>query len=298
MLFRNLLLLKLPKDWNLASIDLEEKLITRPLQACGHFDMSSRGWVKTGHEERLVHAAGAQWLITLGVEQKLLPASLIRQVAQEKAVELAAEQGFAVGRKQMRDLQRQVGDELRGRALCRRRLTPAWLDTTGGWLLIDSAGAARGEEVVETLRDTLGSFAAVPPDTERSPQASMSAWLRSSQVPGPFTIDDELELKGQDKSRATVRYSRHPLDAAEIAAHLDEGLMPTRLGLTWRDRISFVLTDKLQLKRIAFVELAETPDDGQKAEPAEQFAAEFLLLTGELQALLADLMAVLNEATT
>jgi len=50
MLFRNLLLLKLPKDWNLQSIDLEEKLITRPLQPCGHFDMSSRGWVKSGHE--------------------------------------------------------------------------------------------------------------------------------------------------------------------------------------------------------------------------------------------------------
>jgi len=295
MLFRNLLLLKLPKDWNLQSIDLEEKLITRPLQACGHFDMSSRGWVKSGQEERLVHAAGAQWLITLGVEQKLLPASLIRQVALEKAVELAAEQGFAVGRKQMRDLQRQVGDELRGRALCRRRLTPAWLDTANGWLLIDAAGAARGEELVETLRDTLGSFAAVPPETTRSPQASMSAWLRRSQVPGPFTIDDELELKGQDKSRATVRYTRHPLDAAEVASHLDEGLAPTRLGLTWRDRISFVLTDKLQLKRIAFVELAETADDSPQGDAAEKFTAEFLLLTGELSALLADLMMALEE---
>jgi len=295
MLFRNLLLMKLPADWALSPIDLEEKLITRPLRPCGHFEMWSRGWVKPAHEERLVYANADQHLITLGVEQKLLPASLIRQVALEKAAELAAEQGFAVGRKQMRDLQRQVGDELRGRALCRRRQTPVWFDTQRGWLFIDSAGAARGDEVVETLRDTLGTFAAVPPDTERSPQSCMSRWLAQNQMTGPFTLDDELELKGQDKSKAVLRWSRHPFDTDEIKAHMAEGLAPTRLGLTWRDRVSFVLTDKLQIKRIQFVGLEDSPDDGQQGDPAERFAAEFLLLTGELGLLVTDLMAALNE---
>lgn len=295
MLFRNLLPMRLPSDWALTPIDLEEKLITRPLRPCNAFEMWSRGWVQSSPEQRLVHAAGEQHLIALGVEQKLLPASLIRQVAADRAAELAAEQGFAVGRKQLRDLQRQVADELRGRALCKRRQTAAWLDVAHGWLCIDSAGGSRADEVVETLRDTLGSFAAVPPQTERSPQSCMARWLAQDQAPPHFTLDDELELKGQDKSRAVLRWSRHPLDIAEIKTHMADGLVPTRLGLTWRDRVSFVLTDKLQLKRIQFIGLDEPVDDAQQTDPKEQFDAEFLLVSGELSLLLADLMAALNE---
>ena len=54
-------------------------------------------------------------------------------------------------------------------ARSRRRITRAWIDPEHGWLVVDAAGAARAEELIETLRDTLGSLAVQLVETERSP---------------------------------------------------------------------------------------------------------------------------------
>ena len=100
-----------------------------------------------------MHTVGLQHLIALGVNQKLLPASIIRQVTAERAEALAQEQGLPVGRRQMRDLKMRVTEELRAKSLTRRRITRAWIDPTNGWLAVDAAGIAKAEELIETLRD-------------------------------------------------------------------------------------------------------------------------------------------------
>src|SRR5690606_31311458 len=119
------------------------------LQPCGAFEMFSRGWVSPSGNDRLVHTVNNQHLIALGVDQKLLPASIIRQVATERAQALEQEQGYPVGRRQMRELKMRVTEELRARALTRRHVTRAWIDPANGWFAVDAAGVARAEELVE-----------------------------------------------------------------------------------------------------------------------------------------------------
>jgi len=278
----------------LSAADFESQLTGRTLQPCGPFDMSSRGWVAVTHGGRLLHTVNQQYLIALGTDDKLLPGSIVRQVAQERADVQAQEQGFPVGRKQMRDLRARVADELRARALTRRRVTRAWLDPAAGWFAVDASSIPRAEMLVETLSDTLGSFAPRAVETARSPQAAMASWLLRGEVPGRFSIDDDLELQTADKTKAIIRYTRHPLDGKEIRAHLAAGKYPTRLGLTWNDRVSFVLTDKIQVKRLDFLEMSED-DAGDDVDPAEQFDIDFAVMAGELASLLKDLTAVLGE---
>jgi recombination associated protein RdgC len=297
MLFKNLVFFRLPKEWNLTAADLEGQLANRMLQPCGPFDMSSRGWVTVTHGGRLLHTVNQQHLIALGTDDKLLPGSIVKQVAQERADIQAQEQGFPVGRKQMRDLRLRVADELRARALTRRRVTRAWIDSQGGWFAVDAASVPRAELLIETLSDTLGSFAPVGIETARSPQASMASWLLRGEAPARFSIDDELELQSADKAKAVIRYTRHPLDGKEIRAHLVAGKFPTRLGLTWRDRLSFVLTDKLQVKRLDFLETSKDDTAGDDVDPAEQFDIDFAVMAGELAALLQDLSGVLADAS-
>jgi recombination associated protein RdgC len=83
------------------------------------------------------------------------------------------------------------------------------------------------------------------------------------------------------------------LEAKEIRGHLNAGKYPTRLGLTWNDRLSFVLTDKLQIKRLDFLEMGTDDAQGDTVDPAEQFDIDFAVMTGELAAFLKDLTAVL-----
>lgn len=295
MLFKNLVFHRLPAKWDHSAADLEGLLSGRTLQPCGPFDMSSKGWVPVTQGGRLLHAVNQQYMLALGTDDKLLPGSIIKQVAQERAVIEAQEQGFPVGRKQMSDLRARVRDELRARALTRRRVTQAWIDPLAGWFAVNASSVPRAEMVVETLSDTLGSFAPVGIETSRSPQAAMASWLLRGAAPGRFSIDDDLELQSADKTKAMVKYTRHPLDGKEVRAHLAAGKFPTRLGLTWNDRVSFVLTDKLLIKRLEFLEMSKDDTAGDDVDPAEQFDIDFAVMAGELAALLKDLSAVLGE---
>ena len=298
MLFKNLVFHRLPAEWTPSATELEGQLAARTLQPCGPFEMSCRGWVPVTGGGRLLHTVNQQHMIALGENQKLLPGSIVRQVAQERAEILAEEQGFPVGRKQMRDLRARVADELRARALTRRRVTRAWIDPQGGWFAVDAAGIARAETVVEALGDTLGSFAPVAVETERSPHAAMASWLLRGEAPARFSIDDDLELQTADKSKTVIRYTRHPLDGKDIQAHLASGKYPTRLGLTWNDRVSFVLTDKLQVKRLEFLEMTKDAPEGEEVDPEEQFDIDFAVMAGELASLLGDLARVLGREST
>ena len=294
MFFKNLCLYRLPPGWNISAAEFESRLESRPLPPCGHFDMMTRGWVPVGPSARFLHTVGTHQMLALGVEQKLLPGSIIRQVAADQAVEIAMQQGYPVGRKQMRDLKLRVAEELRARALVKRRVTHAWLDLENGWFVVDAAGASRAEEVVETLRETLGSFAVIPADVTRSPRATMAAWIGLGSVGHHLSIDDDLELQAADGSRATIRHTRHAFDNAQVRQHFAAGFVATRLGLTWNGRISFVLSDKLQVKRVQFLEMEEGADEAQDADPMEQFDIDFAVMSGELSKLLADLIEALG----
>jgi recombination associated protein RdgC len=294
MWFKNLTVYRLPADWSWSAASLEEALARRPLQPCSPFEMRSMGWVAPATTDRLLHTLGEHHLLALGVEQKLLPASIVRQEAERRAKVQAATQGFAVGRRQMRALKMQVLEELRARALSRRRLTRAWIDPRSGWLVVDSASDRRAEELVETLRDTLGSLAVQKVDTERSPSACMAAWLMQSDASGAFSIEQDLELQSSEPAKSIVRYRRHPLDGKEVRAYVAGGKRPTQLGLTWNGRISFVLTEKLQIKRVEFLELAPERGDEEEIDPAEQFDLDFAVMAGELAKLIIELIRQLD----
>jgi recombination associated protein RdgC len=295
MLFKNLFVYRLPADWSWAPGDLETRLDANPLRPCGHFDMLTRGWQPVTKGGRLLHTVGQHRMLSLGTNQKLLPATVIRQVAEERAEAQAIEQGFPVGRKQMRDIRARVADELRPRAFTRRSTTRAWIDSGSGWFVIDAAGGPRAESVLETLVATLGSFVPLPLEGARSPHVFMSSWLMQGDAPFRFAIDDDLELQTADGAKSSVRYVRHPLDGKDIRSHLSGGKYPTRLGLTWNGRVSFVLTDKLCLRRIKFLEVGKDQSDAEEVDSAEQFDIDFAVMAGELSALLTDLAQIIES---
>jgi recombination associated protein RdgC len=298
MWFKNLALYRLPADWNVSASELEEKLGQRTLQPCSPLEMLSRGWVPPSGTGRLLHTVNQQHLIALGVEQKLLPASIIRQETAVRAAVLADSQGFPVGRRQMRDLKMRVTEELRARALNKRRTTRAWLDPVNGWFVVDAGSAGKAEELVEVLRDTLGTFAVQFVATQRTPHTSMAAWLTHGDAPGAFGIEQDLELQTADPNKATVRYVRHALDGKEIKAHLAAGKYPTRLGLTWNGRLAFVLTEKLLIKRVEFLEMTKDTPDGGEIDKDEQFDIDFTVMAGELAKMLDDLVQALGGDTS
>ena len=69
------------------------------------------------------------------------------------------------------------------------------------------------------------------------------------------------------------------------------GKLPTRLALTWNNRVSFVLTEGLQIKKLAFLDVVM---DGASTGKDDGFDADVAIATGELCKLLPDLIDALG----
>jgi recombination associated protein RdgC len=295
MWFKNLLIYRLTPDWHDDAASLQARLERHVFRGCMASDAQAQGWVPPrGNEGELVVSVERRLLICLGVEQKLLPSSVVKQYAQERLAELEDQQGFKPGRKQAQEVRDAVTLELLPRAFVKRRLTYCWIDPQGGWLVIDAGSSARAEEVIEQLKLSLGSLPLRPLNTQMSPAAAMTGWLASNEPPADFTIDRDCELRNVDEDRATVRYARHTLESPEIAQHIAAGKSATRLALTWQDRISLVLTDQLQVKRLAFLDLLKEEAERQAERADELFEADLAIMSGEFTRLLPALTEALG----
>ena len=298
MWFKNLQLYRLPVPWSIDLAKFDELLARGPFVKCPSNQPMSRGWVPPRRDGTLVHSLGGQWLIALSVEQRLLPSSVVNDEVKERAEQMAAQQGYEPGRKQLKELRERITDELMPRAFTRRRTTFVWIDPVNGWFCVDASSPAKAEEVIEHLRSCLDEFPLTMLYTQLSPASAMADWLAGGDAPTGFTIDRDCELKAVGEEKAAVRYVRHALDGdeigGEIKAHLASGKLPTRLALTWDDRISFILTEKLEIKRLAFLDLLKEQAEKTAEHADEQFDADFALMTGEIARFLPQIVEALG----
>src|SRR3546814_19571939 len=64
--------------------------------------------------------------------------------------------------------------------------------------------------------------------------------------------------------------------------------------MTWSDRISFVLTEALTIKRVTPLDVIKDESDTTAQNEDERFDADMMLMTGELSKMLTDLVAALG----
>ncbi|MBP6057007.1 MAG: recombination-associated protein RdgC [Nitrosomonas sp.] len=290
MWFRNLQAYRITSR-NITLNSLEEALSQHTLQQCMQMEMQSRGWVVPREEQQnFVHAYGQQWLIAFGVEKKLLPAGVINQHAKNRITQIEQMQGYKPGKKQVRDIKEATIIELLPRAFAQRHKTYAWIDAVKNRLVIDTASANKAEELVEGLIKSMHGFTLAPLETKISPSSAMTRWLSGDDLPSTFTIDRDCELQGMSDEKATVKYTHHVLDAEETVRHIRAGKKVIKLAMTWNCKISFVLHDNLQLRRIAPQDILKEPTESTE----ELFASDFAIMTGELSQLIADVIEALG----
>ncbi|MEC5384202.1 recombination-associated protein RdgC [Uliginosibacterium sp. H3] len=282
MWFRNLQLYRLPQNWDMTIERLDEQLGRLRFRPCGSQDLSTHGWISRQPEGSLVHSVGGQWLIALGIERRLLPSSVVKQVAADRAEEIEQQQGYKPGRKQIKEIREAVTQELLPRAFTTRSRIFSWIDPEAGWLVVDASSRKAADTVVESLHKALDELPLKLLNTRLSPATAMTEWLVANEAPVGFTIDQDCELRAITEEKSAVRYVRHALDGKEVQDHIVGGKQASKLALTFDDRLSIILNDKLELKRLQFLDVVK--DAAGDAEDAEAlFDAEFALMTGELR---------------
>lgn len=293
-MFKQLSMFKLDEGAALAAEPLATALGKARFVPCAPTQPLALGWVPPRGDEHgaLLEVVDRQWLLALRFEQRLLPASVVREHAEQLAQRIETESGRKPGKRQMRDLKEQASFELLPQAFTKQTRVQLWIDPQTRRLAVDSTTQARLDAVLTALVAAAPSLAPRAVQTTLAPASAMADWLASGEPPQGFTVDQDCELKAADESRAVVRYSRHTLDPDEVRRHLERGLRPTRLALTWRDRVSLVLTEKLELKRLALLD--GTAEALGTVRGEDNFDADIALATGELRRLWPDLLAALD----
>ena len=224
------------------------------------------------------------------VESKVLPGSALTRKVKEKADRIEKETGRKPGKKESRELKDEAKLDLLPMALTKQASMWVWIDPASRLLALDTSSQGRADEVVTQLVESLPGLSVSLVGTQTSPQACMAHWLKEQEAPVGFTVDRECELKSAGEEKAVVRYARHPLDIEEVQAHIDAGKLPTKLALTWDDRVSFLLTDGLQIRKI---QLLDTVFEGAKADDGG-FDTDVAIATGELRKMIPDVVDALG----
>ena len=253
----------------------------------------SAGWIEPRGEANgpLVESVGGQWIARFMVEAQSVPASVIKREVQKRAAEIEKATGRKPGRKETKELKEDAMLALLPMAFAKESATTVWVDPNARLLVIGAGSQSRADEVVSRLVEALPGLSVALLYTNTTPVAAMSDWLVSQEPPAGFSIDRECELKACDESKAVVKYGHHPLDIDEVRQHIEQGKLPTRLAVTWDERVSFVLTEGMEIKKITFL---DGVFDGTSQEKEDGFDADVAITTGELLRLIPDLIAALG----
>lgn len=292
MWFNNLQIYRFTKPFTLNDSALEEKLAAHTFTPCNNQQTQSLGWVSPlgKNSQQLVHAANGYMMVCVREQEKLLPASVINEQLEEKVRDIEAKEGREVYRKEKVDLKEALIFDLLPRAFSRSRLHFAYIAPQHGYLVVNSASASKAENLLNLLRESIGSLAVIPLTCKSLVAQSMTHWLNSGEIPAPFTLGNDCVLKDLQEG-ASIRCKQYDLQADEIIAHITSGMVVNQLQVNWKDRISCVIDDKLAIKQLKFTDLVQEDSDAQYSDdPAGQFDADFAIMTAELHAFIGDLI--------
>ncbi|MCL1636132.1 recombination-associated protein RdgC [Luteimonas sp. SX5] len=295
MFFRNLTLFRFPASLDLSELDTH--LADVRLKPVGPMDLSSRGFVSPfGRDaEALSHRIDDAVWLTVGGEDKLLPAAVVNDLLGKKLAEIEEKEGRKLGGRARKRLKEDLVAELLPRAFVRPTRTDAMLDLEHGLCVVDTPSRKNAETVVSEIRHALGSFPALPLNAEVAPRSVLTGWIAGEKLPDGLSLGDECELKDAAEHGAIVRCQHQELLGDEIAKHLEAGKQVTRLALTLDDHVSFVLGEDLVIRKLKFLDGAVDQLEGTEREDIRaELDARFALMAGELKRLFAVLEPALK----
>ncbi len=303
-MFKSACFFRIADDFVLPPLDALEKVLQKGrFVPCGPTQPESSGWVPPrGNKSKvLAELVGQQLILKLATEKRAVPASAVKAAVEERIEQYKAQTGNErVPARMKKEFKEEVVQDLLPRAFSKRATTLLWLDPAHRMLVVDAGSLAAADRIVSSLLAALLEVPGGAPSldlqliqTAMSPSAAMAHWLSTREAPWRFTVDRDCELKAADEEKSAVRYVRHTLEIDEVAQHIAAGKVPTQLAMTWNDRVSFLLTEAGQVRRLKLLDVVMEGVD-KPGRNEDGFDTDAAILTGELAAMIPDLLEALG----
>ncbi|WP_069383747.1 recombination-associated protein RdgC [Halomonas caseinilytica] len=286
MWFKHLHLYRLHGAPELDPADLEAALDEQAFRPLGGSEARRLGWCAPAGRAgtQRLHELQGQRLLTALRQERLLPAAVVREELDERVDALETAEGRKLRRQEKLTLKEQIYEELLPRAFVRSQKVDLWWDTQRALIAVNTSSRKRAEEVLDLLRETLGSLRVTPLASQTLPMRAMTTWLGDpASRPTDLQLGDQVELKAKGDD-GVLRARQVDLDSDEIQQLLEGGRQASRLALAIEGRLSFVLHDDLAVKNLNFddalLDEASQSDDGDDA--LVRLETDFLLMTQAL----------------
>ena len=281
---------------------LSQALSEHAFQAVSGLALFSEGFANAvPFSDDLIFSTQNSDKISLKTEERILPAAAVKDLLEDKIADIQAKTARRVGRKEKQRIKEELINELLPKTLTKSSRTNLYLLPKSGLclLLVDNANDNRASKAVSRLREALGDLFVFLPSTVKSPEQLMTDWLLSGECAGGFDLDDSCEMKSlSDETGTTVRIAKADLTSDEVVQHIKSGKTVTQLGLTWQDKIAFVLSNDLSIKRIRFLDMVQEEAENDSDDLPTLTAATQLLATQTLADMFDELIAHLGGVSS
>ncbi|WP_110685282.1 recombination-associated protein RdgC [Salinicola aestuarinus] len=274
--------------------DLENALAASAFRPVSDREARRVGWTAPAGRtsEQRVHEIQGHRLMAMLRQERLLPAAVVNEEVNERREAREHAEGQPLSRRERQLLKEQVLEELLPQAFTRTQRVELWWDTQRRLIGINAASRKRAEEVLDLLRQTLGSLKVTPLATKTPPARGMTQWLSDAgSRPESLVLGDQVELRAAEDD-GVLRARQVDLDSEEIQSLLENGRQASQLSLGSEGVLRTVLHDDLALKSLAFDDsvLDEASQSEDDDDPAVRLETDFALMSQALSTFIEQLI--------
>lgn len=263
-------------------IDLDDaKLATCAFKPVTGSQMESMGFVPpVGFDENefsaTVKATNSYTMLTVKVEQKIMPAAAVNKKLAEKVAEIEKREGREIYRKEKTALKEELIQGMLPRAFSREKHINIIVMHEANLLIVDTGSRKVSEEVLCLLREALGSLSVVPVSAPSVAHLMTTALSMGKSIIG--SIGSQCKLI-DPVSGAAQTFKNMDLDSEEVLAHIKAGSRVEAVEINFPDAMTFTLTADLDLKKIKFAESIDQRIEASEPDSIRAQTQATLLIT-------------------
>lgn len=298
MWFKQAQILKLSKNHKISSETLSSLLENLAFQPCLPSHASTAGWappVADTEDESLVLTLNECLLFCLQVEEKILPATVVRQELDNRIKQIQAAEDRKVRQSERKQLKDDVTAALLPRAFSRMKRIYAYFDLRHHWLVIGTNNQPQVETLLGLLKRSVTSLDITSFETKKLAPV-LTDWLQHQSYPSVLGFEQAALLQDPQQSLRRIRLSHQTVDCDMIRGLLSDGYQLVQASMAWQDHLSFTLTEGLKLSNIKPQEvvLALSRDEYSETEQ-QRMASDFFIMSNTFRDVFKELLGIFTK---